>query len=230
MPGFLRKSRMSCNPHYNGVKLITTDNSFKDDLRKSYDINAELRDFSITQDWKITERAAFFSLLQREEKNSLLEIGAGHGRDSKFFHDQGLEVVCVDLSPEMVGLCLKKGLTAYEMDMTDLQFPDNSFDAVFSLNSLLHLTGTELPAVLQRISEIMKPRGLFYLGIFGGYDFEGVRENDIYTPKRFYSYYSDDNIRQIVTGVFDLLSFSHPADDEYQSLHFHSMTLRKKDG
>ncbi|MEE8414201.1 MAG: class I SAM-dependent methyltransferase [Dehalococcoidales bacterium] len=204
--------------------------NFRDDLRKAYDSNAQQRDSSFTQDWKIAERADFFSLLQQEDKSSLLEIGAGHGRDSKFFHDQGLEVVCLDLSPEMVRLCSEKGLTAYEMDMADLQFPADSFDAVYSLNSLLHLTRTELPVVLQRISEILKPGGLFYLGLYGGLDFEGIRENDNYTPKRFYSYYSDDPIRQIVTRVFDLLSFNHPAGDANNPFHFHSLTLRKKDG
>jgi len=202
-------------------------NNFRDNLRKSYDANAQRRDSGKPQDWKIAERAAFLSLLQQEGKKSLLEIGAGHGRDSKFFQDQGLEVVCIDLSPEMVNLCLKKDLTAYEMDMTDLRFPDSSFDAIFSLNSLLHLTRTEFPAVLKHISEILKPDGLFFLGLYGGYDFEGILEKDDYIPKRFYSYYSDDRIQQIVNEVFELLSFTHPANDEDKQLRFQSMTLRK---
>ncbi|TMD70000.1 MAG: class I SAM-dependent methyltransferase [Chloroflexi bacterium] len=43
----------------------------------------------------------------------MLEIGAGTGNDSLFFRDNGLHVVCTDLSPAMVDLCTEKGLEAY---------------------------------------------------------------------------------------------------------------------
>ncbi|MBI2850808.1 MAG: class I SAM-dependent methyltransferase [Chloroflexi bacterium] len=205
-----------------------TNKAFRDDLRKAYDLNAQQRDSGATEDWKIQERAKVLSMLQREDKRSLLEIGAGPGRDSRFFQDQGFDVVCIDLSPEMVRLCRKKKLNARVMDMTDLQFSANSFDAVYALNSLLHLTKAELPAVLNKISEIMKPSGLFYLGIYGGYEFEGVWEDDKYVPKRFFSYYSDDHTLQLVTTVFDILSFYPVMTSRQANLHFQSLILRKR--
>jgi SAM-dependent methyltransferase len=142
----------------------TMNNAFRDDLKKAYDLKADERNATPVQDWKIPERASFLSLLKKENKRTLLEIGPGPGKDSKFFMDNGLQVVCIDLSPEMIKLCKQKGLTAYVMDMTDLTFPPNSFDAVYTVNSLLHLTKAELPAVLRRISLILKPTGLFYMG------------------------------------------------------------------
>ena len=202
--------------------------SIRGDLRESYDLNAQKRDSAVTEEWKIEERSKFSSLLQQEDKRSLLEIGSGPGRDSKLFQERGFEVVCIDLSPEMVKLCQQKGLAAHVMDMADLQFPANSFDAVYSLNSLLHLTKAEFPAVLRRISEIMKPSGLFYLGMYGGYDFEGVWEDDTYAPKRFFSYYSDDHIQQLVTTMFDILSFYHIMTSRQANLHFQSLILRKR--
>jgi SAM-dependent methyltransferase len=204
------------------------NHNIKGDLQKSYDLNAQKRDSAVTEEWKIEERSKFSSLLQQEDKRSLLEIGSGPGRDSKFFQDQGFEVVCIDLSPEMVELCRQKGLAAQVMDMVDLRFPASSFDAVYSLNSLLHLTKAEFPAVLRRINRIMKPSGLFYLGMYGGYDFEGVWEDDTYAPKRFFSYYADTHIQQLVTTVFDILSFYHIMTSRQTNLHFQSLILRKR--
>jgi len=204
------------------------DNIIRDNLIKSYDAEARQRDASDIQPWKVDERAGFLSLLNQEHKRSLLEIGSGPGRDSKFFKDAGLDVTCIDLSPEMVGLCRQKGLDARVMDVADLQFPDSSFEAVYALNSLLHLPKSELPRVLEKISAIIKPSGLFFLGVYGGYDFEGVRENDSCTPKRFFSFYTDDGLRQVVSKVFEIVSFKTVKLEERVRLHFQSVILSKQ--
>ena len=104
------------------------NNTLRDNLRESYNRHAQEREASVMEDWKVEERSKFLSLLQREYKNTLLEIGAGTGRDTKFFQDQGFETVCIDLSPVMVELCKQKGLIAFVMDMGDINFPDGSFD------------------------------------------------------------------------------------------------------
>ncbi len=106
------------------------DYQLRESLRDSYNLEAQERDARVTQAWKIEERSNFLALLQQEHKHTLLEVGAGTGRDGKFFQDHGLEVTCIDLSTEMVKLCQQKGLTAYMMDMGDLQFPACSFDVV----------------------------------------------------------------------------------------------------
>lgn len=201
-------------------------NRLRADLILSYDRQAEQRNQSEIEDWKAAERAEFLSLLKSEQKQSLLEIGAGHGRDSEFFQKNGFQVTCIDLSPKMVKLCQQKGLNARIMDMADLDFPGDSFDAVYSLNSLLHLPKTELRTVLQHIRRVLKANGLFFLGIYGGYDFEGIWEKDSYNPKRFFSFYSDEKLKQIVTESFKLVSFKQviPGDGD---LHFQSLTLRK---
>ncbi|HEY5574677.1 MAG TPA: methyltransferase domain-containing protein, partial [Anaerolineales bacterium] len=79
-------------------------------LRETYNRHAQAREASAPQPWKLEERLNFLKLVQQEEKQNLLEIGAGPGRDGKFFQDHGLEVICIDLAPEMVQLCRQKGL------------------------------------------------------------------------------------------------------------------------
>ena len=201
-------------------------NPFRTNLVISYNRYAEQRDKREIEDWKAIERGEFLALLKREHKESLLEIGAGHGRDSKFFQESGLQVTCIDLSPEMIKLCEQKGLKAYVMDMVDLDFPDNSFHAVYSLNSLLHIPKKELPTVFQNIRRVLRANGLFFLGIYGGFDFEGIWEKDAYEPRRFFSFHSDEGVKQIVTGYLELLAFK-PIMEGEGDLHFQSLTLRK---
>lgn len=163
--------------------------NLKNELRETYDKYAQERESSVMQDWKIAERARFLTALQDEHKHKLLEIGAGTGRDSKFFQDEDFDVTCTDLSPAMVEHCRQKGLSAYVMDMTAIDLPEASFDAVYSMNSMLHLPKDEFSEVLLRIHSLQRADGLFYIGMYGGYDFEGISANDAYTPKRFFSFF-----------------------------------------
>lgn len=204
------------------------DKTLKDNLRETYDKYALERESSVLQDWKIIERARFLSEMQKENKKKLLEIGAGTGRDSKFFNDLGFEVTCIDLSPTMIELCKQKGLTAYVMDMTDIDLPKNSFDAIFCLNSLLHLTKDEFSQVLHRINELLQADGLVYVGLHGGYDHEGVWENDAYIPRRFFSFYSDEHLKEGISKVFDILSFNCVYFAPDNPMHFQSLILKKR--
>ena len=88
--------------------------------------------------------------------------------------------------------CRQKGLKAFERDFLHLGFPPASFDAVYAINCLLHVPKRELPAVLAAIRLVLKPGGLFFLGLWGGVDSEHIWEGDTYEPKRFFSLYTDD--------------------------------------
>ena len=141
----------------------------------------------------------------------------------------GLKVTCIDMSPEMIKLCQKKGLSAYVMDMTYLDFPSNSFEAVYSLNNLLHIPKAETRTVLENIKRVLAPTGLFYLGVYGAdsEEFEGVWEKDSYNPKRFFSFKTDETIQKITAEIFELLYFKSITVDGNSHLHFQSLILQK---
>ena len=183
------------------------DKQLKASLIEAYNQQAEQRNKSEIEDWKVAERAHFLSLLQQENKQALLEIGAGHGRDSLFFLMQGLKVISLDMSSAMTRLCQKKGISVCIMDMASLGFENNSFDAIYALNSFLHLPKSEFPIALVNVCNVLRPAGLFYLGIYGGYDFEGIWEDDSYTPKRFFSFHSDKNLKTTLAKYFEIVYF-----------------------
>ena len=202
------------------------DKQLKANLIEAYNRQAEQRNKGGIQEWKVVERAHFLSLLQQEDKHTLLEIGAGHGRDSLFFQDQGLEVTCIDLSSKMIELCQQKGLDAYIMDMVFLDFELGSFDAVYALNSFLHLSKREFPTTLENVHAVLQPAGLFYLGLYGGFDFEGIWEDDFYTPKRFFSFYTDEHLKQSLSKVFEIVYFRN-IEFGKDKRPFQSIILRK---
>jgi SAM-dependent methyltransferase len=199
-------------------------------LREAYDRQAEERDKREASSWKLEERQRFLALLQEEGKQSLLEIGAGTGACSKFFQDGGLEVIATDLSSENVKRCREKGLTAYEMDFFHLDFPLRSFDAVHALNCLLHVPKKDLPEVLRAIRALLKPGGLFYLGVYGGKESEGFYPEDHYEPKRFFSFLSDEQLEAVATKFFELVDFRRISLEE-DEFHFQALILRRgRDG
>jgi SAM-dependent methyltransferase len=197
-------------------------------LRESYNRNAKQREKNIIEEWKIRERDNYKLWLQKENKNSILEIGAGTGKDSKFFQENGFNVICTDLSEEMVRMCKNKGLTAYVMDFMGLEFSEGSFDGIYALNCLLHVPKDNLTGVLGHIQKLLKPQGLFYLGVYGGRDSEGIWEKDEYEPKRYFSFYTDKQIHKIVSKYYKVEYFQAIKLGDNHDLHFQSFILRRR--
>ena len=199
------------------------------DLRSAYDVGAADRDRAEPAPWKLGVRQRFLDTLRDEGAATLLEIGAGTGKDSRFFLDSGLDVVATDLSAEMVRLCRDKGLSAHVMDFMGLNFPSASFDAVYAFNCLLHVPSADFIPVLMHIRGVMKPGGLLFLGQWGDVDYEGVPDWDRHDPPRFFCEYTDQRIQELVSRVFELVEFTPVNVDAADEPHvrFQAMTLRK---
>jgi SAM-dependent methyltransferase len=194
-------------------------------LRAAYDPSAADRDSQSKSDWKVTERRSFLERLRDEGKTRLLELGAGSGQDSRFFQEQGLDVVTTDASPAMVAKCREKGLDAHVMDFMSLAFAPGSFDAAYALNSLLHVPNADIPAALGAIRALLEPGALLYIGVYGGDSFEGVKPDDWHDPPRFFSMRTDDELLQMVAPYFDVVDF-HIVENESDG-RFQSLTVRR---
>lgn len=197
-------------------------------LRDAYDGSADDRERAERAPWRHRERAAFFHRLAAEGCRTLLEVGAGTGQDSAWFAGQGLDVLATDLSPAMVAYCRAKGLSARVADVLHPGVPAGAFDAVYTVNCLLHVPDTDLPAALCALATTLRPGGLCYLGMYGGRAEEGVWARDWHDPPRFFCFRTDARIRRAAGAVFDLLDF-HTLDSG-EGLRFQSLTLRRPAG
>jgi SAM-dependent methyltransferase len=196
-------------------------------LRAAYDAKVEERDAHPVEPWKDAERARFLALLRTEDRRTLVDVGAGTGVHAACFHDAGIDVTCVDLSPAMVDRCRERGLTAYNQDVLHLDLPAR-FDAAFAMNSLLHIPPAVLRHALERIRDVLVPGGVFYLGQYGGVAFEGPWGGDSYDPPRYFSRLTDDDLRRAAAEVFSVDDFrtvdvGAPADFG----HFQALLLRR---
>ena len=127
----------------------------------------------------------------------------------------------------MVECCREKGLDAHVMDFMNLDFPAASFDAVWSMNCLLHVPNADMPPVLRSIARVLRPKGLFFLGVWGGTEVgEGVVEDDWHNPPRFFSWRSDEQLKAFAQECFDEVDFHTIGEDRRR---FQALTLSRRD-
>jgi SAM-dependent methyltransferase len=196
------------------------------DLESAYDRKVDERNSKSLAGWKLREREFFLKRLRKAGKSSLLDLGAGTGQHGEFFRKRGMNVLCLDHSHGMVNSCWEKGLEAVQLDFLQLHELKTTFDAVFAMNSLLHVPTAILPKVLKVIHGRMNVEGLFYWGQYGGLTREGVYSEDHYEPKRFFSFLSDHQIQAAAAKLFVFEDF-HAIKLKGEQFHFQSLTVRK---
>ncbi len=189
-----------------------------------------MRDGKDIPDWKRRELERFLQLLKAEGKSTLIDVGSGTGTHAVYFRGEGIDVTCVDLSPGNVERCREKGLEAYDCDVLNLKSLSRGFDAAFAMNSLVHVPRSELQRALSAIRDALNPFGLFYWGQYGGEGREGVYEEDVYEPKRFFSLLDDEQIQEEASRRFALQEFAAIQTEADESLHYQSLILRAKEG
>lgn len=102
--------------------------------------------------------------LINKREGRVLEVGVGTGLSLPAYAPH-LEIVGIDLSPEMLEKARERvaeerlgqvtGL--HEMDASDLQFPDNSFDTVVAMYVMTVVPDPEM--VMRELARVAKPGG-----------------------------------------------------------------------
>jgi Methylase involved in ubiquinone/menaquinone biosynthesis len=111
---------------------------------------------------------------------AILDIGCGTGRTTIPLYKQGMKVIGIDLSKEMIGFAKKKypEIDYRIMDACDLKFENESFDyALFSFNGLdcIYPKSKRLLS-LREINRVLKKNGVF---IFSSHNACSVPTNRI---------------------------------------------------
>lgn len=198
---------------------------FTDSLIASYERHAMEREHSSTDAFKERERGAFLQYLRDEQRRSILEVGCGPGHDAKFFQDQGFQVFAVDNASAMVRLTREKGVSARVLDCYNLDQLSDTFDAVYSMNCLLHIPQADIDEIFDLIATRLVVDGVMYVGVWGGDDFEGILERDTYEPKRFFSLRRTETLLKVLQKSFRLEYYRRlePRD----GICFHSVIARR---
>ncbi len=157
---------------------------------------------------------------KKEGKHSILELGAGQGRDTIFFAKNGLQVHALDYSENAVEAIKQKAqevglsqyVTAGHHDVRKpLPFDAESFDGCYShMLYSMALTTQELEALFQEVRRILEPEGLnIYTVRHTGdahYGKGNYRCEDIYEVKGFaVHFFSREKVGHLAKG-YDLIS------------------------
>jgi SAM-dependent methyltransferase len=100
----------------------------------------------------------------------VLELGCGAGVPCTSELAERHDVLGIDLSQHQVDLARANVPAARfeKADMTELDFPDGSFDGICAFYSILHVPRAEQPVLLAKIARWLKPGGLFLASLGTG--------------------------------------------------------------
>jgi SAM-dependent methyltransferase len=110
----------------------------------------------------------------------------------------GHQVTGVDISPIQIERArrLVPRATFRCSDVTELDFPDDSFDAIVSFFAIIHVPVEEQPALFQRIGRWLRPDGWF-MATLGTQHWTGTEENWLSAGAPMYWSHADaDTYRQ----------------------------------
>jgi SAM-dependent methyltransferase len=135
-------------------------------------------------------------LLERlPDAPDVLDLGCGQGLTARLFADGRHRYVGVDISGEQLrrARALVPDAEFRQADVAEIEFDSESFDAVTSFYVFNHLPRAELPGLLKRIAQWLRPNG-FLLATFGRSGSEGVQDEWLGVPMFFSSYTEEETL------------------------------------
>lgn len=146
----------------------------------------------------------------------ILDAACGAGRDSAFFLRHGHKPIGIDLSAELLkqAALLHPEIETKLMDLTNLQFTPNYFDAIWSAATLLHLERIEVQNVLNKYYQILKPGGICFVSVKeGSGEKDVIEERSNFQPRKFV-YYSRQEMEEYFRKAGFTIIESFTADNK----------------
>jgi SAM-dependent methyltransferase len=142
-----------------------TDLDFLDTTREGYDLTATEyaeRFHHHLQDRPL-DRAMLTGFAGLAGPDAIIaDVGCGTGATSRMLSDIGMDVVGIDLSPNMIATArrLNPGLHFQVGSMTSLDFEDGLFDGICAWYSVIHIPDELLPRVFSEFHRVLRPDGV----------------------------------------------------------------------
>lgn len=162
----------------------------------------------------------FVTMLGAEGRRRVLDIGAGPGTDAAAFTAVGLDYVGVDLSPHNALSARGRGHLVVPASLFDLPFAASTFDAGWSLSTLMHVPVTEFHLAMRAIVDSLSPGSPLAIGLWGGDEREFVTDPNASGHRRLFSLRHAEHNQELLSahGAIERFETWHagPSDWEYQ--------------
>lgn len=141
-----------------------TEPDFLQRTRDGYDLTAAMyaEQFHGHLDDRPLDRAMLAGFAGLVERHGVIaDVGCGTGAASRILADLGLNVVGVDLSPNMINEAqrLNPDLSFQVGSMTALNFNDGQLDGICAWYSVIHIPDELLPQVFSEFRRVLRPDG-----------------------------------------------------------------------
>lgn len=150
---------------------------------------------------RVSERNDFIALLRDEARASMLDFGAGPGGDVGGFVDAGLTCVGLDLALGNGQLAAKKGLTVVQASIAAPPIRPASFQAGWSMSTLMHVPDDQVPATVVAMAASLEPGAPLFVGQWGGGLGVQIDDHNIDGEQRLFSLRSFAKNRELLEAV-----------------------------
>jgi SAM-dependent methyltransferase len=141
-----------------------TEPDYLQRTRNGYDLTAAMyaERFHTHLDDRPLDRAmlaGFAGLVDRERV--VADVGCGTGATSRMLADLGLDVLGIDLSPNMIAEARRRNpdLSFQVGSMTDIDLADSRLDGICAWYSVIHVPDELLPDVFSEFRRVLCPGG-----------------------------------------------------------------------
>src|SRR6266700_1876816 len=176
-------------------------------VAETYDYTASVDDEKQFNDSNLAEPLETFAQLLRKQPKQharVLAVSCGAGWEANFLMARGFDLVGIDTSAEMVRRARSRvpGGKFQRMNVQNLQFsPEETFDAIWSTRTLIHVPQTLVVDLLASWKRVLKPGGILGLGVnIGGRNGWETNETISGLPM-FYHYFADGELEEALEAA-----------------------------
>lgn len=99
-------------------------------------------------------RSGFVEAVNLLRPKSLIDIGAANGSAVRWFQENGVDSIGVEVSTVAVRQAIARGNSVVQGDACDIPFPDNYAECVYSTETLEHIAPSDVLKALQEICRV----------------------------------------------------------------------------
>ena len=144
-----------------------------------------------------------------------LDLGCGIGQFSKWFMENGYEVISSDISKIALEKVKEFNSNVVNVDMREkLPFEDNKFDVVFANLSIHYFSDSDTKSLMNEIKRILKKDGLFIGSVNGIQGLEKIKETAqeldyhyYYNKDKYIRLFDVEDVKKYL-NIFDIIKIN----------------------
>jgi len=174
---------------------------------------------------RVDARKRFIDLLIQEERQSVLELGAGPGHEGPAFAVAGFNYVGIDLAVGNARLARNSGTTVIPASLYSPPFRPESFDAGWSMSTLMHVPQARFAEAMSAVLDPLRIGAPLAIGLWGSAtetDREIVSRHEGSNTQRQFSLRTAEHNRNLLNQhvAIEHLETWDVGSDEHEEYHF----------